>query len=264
VTYADPLDTERLNAELIGTDGLWRTAEVVASTGSTNADLAARARQGAPAGLVLATDHQLAGRGRLGRTWTAPAGSSIAMSVLLRPERDPATWTWLPLLAGLAVADSLRAVAGVPALLKWPNDVLVDDAKVCGILAERVDGPQGPACVLGLGINVHLAADELPVPTATSLAVLRPGGRFVRAEIMATVLATLALLYHRWEDGLDAELAADYLARSGTIGRSVRVLTGDGSSVTGEAVGVDAEGRLRVRTPAGVHTFAAGDVTHLR
>ena len=123
------------------------------------------------------------------------------MSVLLRPERDPATWTWLPLLAGLAVADSLRAVAGVPAVLKWPNDVLVDDAKVCGILAERVDGPQGPACVLGVGINVHLTADELPVPTATSLAVLRPGERFVRAEIMATVLATLALLYHRWEDG---------------------------------------------------------------
>ena len=94
--------------------------------------------------------------------------------------------------------------------------------------------------------------------------MLRPGERFVRAEIMATVLATLALLYHRWEDGLDAELAADYLARSGHH-RSVRpVLAGDGSSVTGEAVGVDAAGRLRVRTPAGVQTFAAGDVTHLR
>ena len=93
------------------------TAEVVASTGSTNADLAARARAGEPAGLVLATDHQVSGRGRLGRTWTAPSGSSIAMSVLLRPERDPATWTWLPLLAGLAVADSLRAVAGVPSVL---------------------------------------------------------------------------------------------------------------------------------------------------
>jgi BirA family biotin operon repressor/biotin-[acetyl-CoA-carboxylase] ligase len=264
VTYADPLDTERLRAELVNADRLWTTIEVVAETGSTNADLAARARQGETAGLVLATDHQVAGRGRLGRTWTAPAGSSIAMSVLLRPERDPATWTWLPLLAGLAVADSLRAVAGVPAVLKWPNDVLVDDAKVCGILAERVDGPREPACVLGLGINVHLAADELPVPTATSLAVLRPGEPFVRAEIMATVLAALALLYHRWEGGLDAELAADYLARSSTMGRSVRVLTGDGSSVTGEAVGVDAEGRLRVRTPTGVQTFAAGDVTHLR
>jgi BirA family biotin operon repressor/biotin-[acetyl-CoA-carboxylase] ligase len=264
VRYADPLDTNRLNAELVGADRLWRTAEVVASTGSTNADLAARARAGEPAGAVLATDHQVSGRGRLGRTWTAPAGSSIAMSVLLRPARDPATWTWLPLLAGLAVADSLRAVARVPAELKWPNDVLVADAKVCGILAERVDSAQGPACVLGLGVNVHLTEDELPVPTATSLAVLRPGERFVRAEIMATVLATLALLYHRWEDGLDTELAADYVARSGTIGRSVRVVLADGSSVTGEAVGVDPEGRLRVRTTTGVQTFAAGDVTHLR
>ena len=264
MTYADPLDTEQLRAELVDADRLWTTIEVVAETGSTNADLAARARHGEPSGAVLATDHQVAGRGRLGRTWSAPVGRSIAMSVLLRPERDPATWTWLPLLAGLAVADSLRAVAGVPAVLKWPNDVLVDDAKICGILAERVDGPQGPACVLGLGINVHLTADELPVPTATSLAVLRPGERFARAEIMATVLATLALLYHRWEDGLDAELAADYFARSGTIGRPVRVLDGDGTSVTGKAVGVDAEGRLRVRTPTGVQTFAAGDVTHLR
>ncbi|HEY5786090.1 MAG TPA: biotin--[acetyl-CoA-carboxylase] ligase [Microlunatus sp.] len=264
MTYADLLDTERLRAELADADRLWTTIEVVAETGSTNADLAARARAGEPAGVVLATDHQVSGRGRLGRTWTAPAGSSIAMSVLLRPARDPASWTWLPLLAGLAVADSLRAVAEVPAMLKWPNDVLVEDAKVCGVLAERVDSPSGPACVLGLGINVHLTADELPVPTATSLAVLRPGEPFVRAEIMATVLATLALLYHRWADGLDTELAVDYVARSGTLGRSVRVLTGDGSTVTGEATGVDAEGRLRIRTPTGVLTFAAGDVTHLR
>ena len=118
--------------------------------------------------------------------------------------------------------------------------------------------------MLGLGINVHLTADELPVPTATSLAVLRPGERFVRAEIMATVLAALALLYHRWEGGLDDELAADYVARSDTLGRPVRVLKADGSSVTGDAVGVDASGRLQVRTTTGVQTFAAGDVTHLR
>lgn len=260
----DLLDTERLRAELADADSLWRAAEVLAATGSTNADLAARARAGEPAGLVLATDHQLAGRGRLGRTWTAPAGSSIAMSVLLRPGREHAAWTWLPLLAGLAVADSLRAVADVPAVLKWPNDVLVDGRKICGILAERVDTPTGPACVLGMGVNVHLTVDQLPVPGATSLAVLRPGIPFVRAEIMATVLAALALLYHRWEDGRDAELIGEYEARCDTIGRSVRVLNADTSTVEGEAVGVDAEGRLRVRSAAGIQLFAAGDVTHLR
>lgn len=267
---ADRLDTARLTDALGAADRLWRSVEVVAHTGSTNADLAARARAGEPAGLVLATDHQVAGRGRLGRTWTAPAGSSIAMSVLLRPERDPVHWTWLPLLAGLAVADSLRAVAGVPAVLKWPNDVLVDGAKLCGILAERVDSPAGPggaggpACVLGMGVNVHLTAEQLPVPTATSLAVLRPGETFVRADIMATVLATLALLYHRWEDGRDVSLIGEYEARCATLGRLVRVHRPDGTTVEGEAVGVDAEGRLRVRTAGRIVVFAAGDVTHLR
>jgi BirA family biotin operon repressor/biotin-[acetyl-CoA-carboxylase] ligase len=264
VTYADPLDTERLRAELTDADSLWRTVEVVPVTGSTNVDLAARARAGEPAGAVLATDHQVSGRGRLGRTWTAPAGSSITLSVLLRPERDPVTWTWLPLLAGLAVADSLRAVADVPAVLKWPNDVLVDGAKICGILAERVDGPDAVACVLGMGINVHQIAEELPVPTATSLAVLRPERSFVRAEIMATVLAALALLYHRWESGHDDALIREYQARCDTLGRAVRVHKADGSTREGEAVGVDPEGRLRVRTASAVEVFAAGDVTHLR
>ena len=264
MTYGDPLDTAGLQAALADADQLWSGAEVLPETGSTNAELVARARAGAPSGFVLATDHQTSGRGRLGRTWIAPRGSSIAMSVLLRPGRPPADWTWLPLLAGLAVADSLRAVADVPAVLKWPNDVLVDDAKICGILAERVDAPSGPACVLGLGINVHLAADELPVPTATSLAVLRPDRTFVRAEIMATVLAALALLYHRWEARRDSELVEEYLARCDTLGRTVRVLQADGSSTEGQAVAVDAAGRLQVRTDTGVEAFAAGDVLHLR
>jgi BirA family biotin operon repressor/biotin-[acetyl-CoA-carboxylase] ligase len=264
VAHEDPLDSARLTAELADGDRLWRAAEVVPATGSTNADLVARAQAGEPAGLVLATDHQVAGRGRLGRTWTAPAGTAIAMSVLLRPARDPAAWTWLPLLAGLAVADSLRAVAGVPAQVKWPNDVLVDGAKICGVLAERVESASGVACVLGMGINVHQRTDDLPVPTATSLAVLRPGERFVRVELMATVLAALALLYHRWEAGRDADLASEYVARCDTLGRAVRVLDADSSTVDGEAVGVDPQGRLRVRTRTGVEVFAAGDVTHLR
>jgi len=264
MTYGDPLDTERLRAELANADSLWRAAEVLPRTGSTNADLATRARAGEPAGLVLAADHQVAGRGRLGRTWTTPAGSAVGMSVLLRPEREPAGWTWLALLAGLAVADSLRALADVPAVLKWPNDVLVDGAKICGVLAERVDTPTGAACVLGMGINVHQSADELPVPGATSLAVLRPGRTFARAELMATVLAALALLYHRWEVGRDADLIREYEARCDTLGRVVRVLQADSATVEGEAVGIDAEGRLRVRSGARVEVFAAGDVTHLR
>lgn len=265
----DPLDTARLQAELAGADRIWRAVEVLPETGSTNVELAARARAGEPPGLVLATDHQVAGRGRLGRTWTAPAGSGIAVSVLLQPERDPAAWTWLPLLAGLALADSLRAMVDVPAVLKWPNDVLVEGGKLAGILAERVDTATGPMCVLGLGINVHLTADELPVPTATSLAVLREGEHLVRAEIIATVLAAFAVLYHRWEAGagselVDARLAAEYASRCDTIGRQVRVLHADGSATLGQAVGVDVDGRLQVRSGTRIHTFAAGDVVHLR
>ncbi|SDT21546.1 BirA family transcriptional regulator, biotin operon repressor / biotin-[acetyl-CoA-carboxylase] ligase [Friedmanniella luteola] len=265
------LDADVLRRELVRPGGLWSTVDVVERTGSTNADLAARARAGAPAGSVLVTDFQDAGRGRLGRTWVAPRGTSVAMSVLLRPaDVDPARWTWLPLLAGLAVVEALRRAADVPALLKWPNDVLVDGLKVCGILAERVETPTGPACVLGMGVNVWLAADELPVPTATSLALLAqardPGSRPPsRNLVIATVLAVLELLYQRWE-GLDddAPFAASYLQRSATLGRQVRVHLADDVTVEGRAEALDAAGRLVVRTATGVRTFGAGDVVHLR
>lgn len=118
--------------------------------------------------------------------------------------------------------------------------------------------------MLGLGINVHLTADELPVPTATSLAVLRPDHTVGRAELMARVLANLGALYDRWEAGRDDELAAAYSACCDTLGRLVAVLQGDRSSVTGRAVDVDAHGRLRVEVAGRIEVFAAGDVTHLR
>ena len=139
--------------------------EVLPHTPSTNAVLAERAREGAPEGLVVATEHQTAGRGRLDRTWETPAGSALTFSTLLRPEVPPATWPWLPLLTGYAVAKAL-AGAGFGAVLKWPNDVLIGDRKVAGILVERVETPGGPAAVVGIGLNVLLAAEELPVPTA--------------------------------------------------------------------------------------------------
>lgn len=265
------LDAEVLRRELLRPGGLWSAVDVVERTGSTNADLAARARAGAPAGSVLVTDFQDAGRGRQGRTWVAPRGTSIAMSVLVRPaDVDPARWTWLPLLAGLAVVEALRRAADVPALLKWPNDVLVDGLKVCGVLAERVETPAGPACVLGTGVNVWLAADELPVPTATSLALLaqsrRPGSRPPsRTLLIATVLAAFELLYQRWEvleD--DAPFAASYLRRSDTLGRRVRVHLAGDVTVEGVAEALDVDGRLVVRTASGRQTFGAGDVVHLR
>ena len=262
----DPLDPARLRADLLEPGALWRTLDVVAEAGSTNADLAVRARAGESAGAVLITDYQSAGRGRLGRSWTAPPGSSIAMSVLVHPH-DVATgrWTWLPLLAGVAVVEALRRVGEAHAVLKWPNDVLVEGRKICGILAERVETPAGPACVIGMGLNVHLTEEQLPVPTATSLAVLNPSRVMGRNPLIVTILRAFAAIYSQWESSDDDDLfAVSYVKRCDTIGRRVRVSLADERVVEGEAEAIDRGGRLVVRTDAGLETFGAGDVVHLR
>lgn len=262
---ADVLNPDWLTRELIRPGGLWTQVEVVAETGSTNVDLASRARAGAEPGTIVVADHQVAGKGRLGRTWAAPAGTNVACSVLVRPY-DVATqrWSWLPLLTGLAVTEALRRAADVPALLKWPNDVLIDGRKVCGILAERVETPAGPMCVIGFGINVHLSADDLPVPTATSLALTSPAVP-TRNQVLVTVLTAFALLYDRWQsEDNDHAFAASYLQRSDTIGRQVRVILAGDQWVEGVAEAIDADGRLIVRTASGPQVFGAGDIVHLR
>lgn len=266
---SDPIDGSTLRAELVRSGSLWSVVDVVAQTGSTNADLAAAARGGAPSGTVLVADHQSAGRGRLGRTWMAPPGSSIAMSVLLRSEVARERWSWLPLLTGLAVSDGLRQACDLPADLKWPNDVLVADRKICGVLAERVDTDDGPAVVLGMGINVSLTAAELPVPTATSvtLALAELGAADIpvsRTAIVTTVLVSLARILQQWADTDSRAVAVAYRERCGTLGRDVRVDLDDGTSVHGTAESVDADGRLVLRVDHGRRSFAAGDVLHLR
>lgn len=271
----DPIERATLLAELVDVESLWSAIDVVDETGSTNADLAAAARAGAPVGSVLLADHQSAGRGRLGRTWTAPPGTSVAMSVLVRPTVAADRWTWLPLLAGLAVSDGIRQEADLPADLKWPNDVLVLGRKVSGVLAERVETPEGPAVVIGMGINVHLTPEELPVETATSLAIVLTElglGAFPlhRTSIVSTTLRSLERILARWEEVADVPgpgdggLALAYRERCATIGRDVRVDLSDGTSVLGVARDVDGSGRLVLDTADGSRTFGAGDVVHLR
>ena len=266
----DVIDLAELRQELVRPGGLWQKVDLVAETGSTNADLAARARQGEVPGTVLITDYQSAGRGRQGRTWTAPPGSGIAMSILVRPNGiDPSRWSWLSLLAGLAVADGVRRAAELPALLKWPNDVLLQTRKFCGILSERVDTAQGPACVVGIGINVSLAEEQLPVPSATSLAIAARefgGVPPSRTAVVATVLAAFELLYGRWEAqaGTDPSLAAAYAERCDTLGRLVRVVVSEQRGVEGIADRIDDDGRLVVRTTSGSDVYGAGDVVHLQ
>ena len=249
---------------LLGEPTPWRV-RTVASTGSTNADLAAIARAGEPAGSVLVADHQGAGRGRFERVWASPPGSSISMSVLLRPHRPTIDWGWLSLLVGLAVADSLRELGGGERVtLKWPNDALVDGKKLCGILSELVTTPQGNAAVCGWGVNVSMSAAELPVPHATSL--LLAGLPTDKDLLIATMLRRLDELVARWDAGVD--LADTYAAGCATIGRQVRVHLDEQSpnspTVEGRAVGVGANGELMVDVGGQVESFAAGDVVHLR
>jgi BirA family biotin operon repressor/biotin-[acetyl-CoA-carboxylase] ligase len=270
VPIADPIDEARLRKALLRENAPWTEVRVVEEAGSTNVDLVAQARCGAPSGSVLIANFQSAGRGRQGRTWSAPPGTGVAVSVLLHP-RDvaPARWGWLPLLAGLGVAEGLLRYPGVPASLKWPNDVLIGEGKVAGILAERIDSPRGPAVVIGFGVNVHLTAADLPVPSATSLALEASDGAIrgplSRTEVVRSCLTALGELYLTWQEGeSDEELATSYRARCATIGRRVRVELVRGPPMEGIATGVDAGGRLVVRTDSRVQIVGAGDVIHLR
>jgi len=294
-----PLDLAALHRAAVRPGGLWRTIEVVESTGSTNADLLARALAGEPEGTVLATEHQQAGRGRLGRTWITPPRAALTFSLLVRPGVPPARRGWLPLLTGIAVAGAITSVTGVATTLKWPNDVLADQGqagasqagagqagasqagagKLVGILAEAA----ADAIVVGIGVNVSTEQAELPdrgpgaLPAASLLtAGAKPEG-LDRTPLLLAILSAFEHRYRGWrEAGGDPEasgLRAAYLGRSGTIGRPVRAELPSGQALSGLAVGVDADGRLLVRSSSGtgsagaagsVVPVAAADVVHLR
>src|SRR5262249_35818911 len=148
---------------------------------------------------VLVAEHQTAGRGRLDRTWASPPRSGLTMSAAVRLDRvDGSRWPWIPLLAGLAVAAAVRSEAVLEATVKWPNDVVVGDRKLAGLLVERVESLTGPLAVIGIGLNVTLRAAELPVPTATSIA-LEGGSTTDRSVLARAVLRNLDNLLQRWE-----------------------------------------------------------------
>ncbi|MDO5512143.1 biotin--[acetyl-CoA-carboxylase] ligase [Corynebacterium sp.] len=234
----------------------------VDSTGSTNADLLADTT--APAYTALVAGEQSAGRGRLGRPWASPPGTQSIMSVLLRPSSaELDRLGTIPLAAGLAVLDAVRVVSGAAEgpELKWPNDVLWEGRKLCGILAEAAGFPEDPRVVVGLGVNVSLTREQLPVPHATSLAL---EGVSVSAEEMTVeVLAALHRRLQQWSRG-DRSLMDDYRAECITIGKAVRVETATGD-LLGEVTDVAPDGRIDLLTrDSERHLIAAGDVTHLR
>lgn len=280
----------------------------VAETGSTNSDLIVAAATGGETHWhdfsVYVTGFQKAGRGRSGRQWLAPAGSSLFVSVLIRPKAPIETYGWLPLLAGLAMsraikdrlldprgqnhgrsgiwgevaddavsAEALRSARAVG--VKWPNDVLVGEHKICGVLSELL--PNGKGVVIGAGLNLTLTREQLPVETATSLALIGD------AEAVAGEAATDATLDDILSRYLIAlrDLMNDFDAYNGnaaragletsvsqaclTLGQQVRVIMPGDQEVWGTAKSIDAQGRLVVETTQGqIIEVSAGDIVHLR
>ncbi len=267
-----PLNGAALRQALTNIDGgLYCDIEVVESTGSTNSDLAALAlADDASEGAVHVAEQQTSGRGRLDRTWTAPARSGLFFSVLLEPSKVPVhRLGWLPLLAGVATATAISRTVGIDTALKWPNDLLVtvdgEERKAGGILAERA-GER--FVVLGIGINVSLGEDELPVPTAGSLALT--GARALdRGPLLRAVLRSLEQWYVPWRDALGDPAASGlqeaYAAGCATLGRRVRAELPGERTLVGEAVALDGDGRLVIAVDGGGReAVGAGDVVHLR
>ena len=246
-----------MHAALLTPTGPWAGLDVHADLGSTNVEAA---RLGEPWRVVVA-DHQSAGRGRLGRSWEAPPGTSVAVSVLL--PAPAGGMGWMPLATGLAVARAVAQTAGVHAAVKWPNDVLVEEdawRKVCGVLCEV--HPAG--VVVGFGVNVSQTREELPVDSATSLRLC--GAQQVRREdLVVSCLAHLADLHAGLLAGGPAREAvrAAYRAACRTLGMVVDVTTGERVHRV-QALSVDDEGRLVVRDRGREYAVAAGDVVHVR
>lgn len=266
----EPLDPARLRAAL---GGRWAAVDVVDETTSTNADLLAAAARGAADRTLLAAETQVAGRGRFDRVWTSPPGAGLLVSLLVRPATPLVAWGWLPLLAGVALARAVRAEAGIDAVLKWPNDLLTPDGgKLAGILVQAAEG----AAVIGIGLNVSTTAAELPVDTASSLA-LAGAPAVDRTALLAAIASAVDEQVSRWDAaGGDAQtcgLLADYTALCDTLGRQVRVSLGGGEVrvslgggevLEGTAEAVADGGGLQVRAGQQTHVVNAGDVEHLR
>jgi BirA family biotin operon repressor/biotin-[acetyl-CoA-carboxylase] ligase len=270
VTNADAartqLDAERLTGLLAGTPSDWPPPLLLLSTGSTNDEVAALATGGAPEGTCVVAEEQTSGRGRQGREWVSPVGAGLWASILVRPGDVPKDrWGWLSLAAGLAAHDAVRSVAGVPALLKWPNDIVVNAAacggdagprKLGGILSQVDDAT---AVCVGIGINVSLTTPELPIPQATS--ILLEGGTVDREALLVALLEAMRVRLGQWRSD-DPVLVADYREACLTIGRLVDVAMPNGSHLEGEVTGIDDDGHLKVTDGEQVHTITAGDVIH--
>jgi BirA family biotin operon repressor/biotin-[acetyl-CoA-carboxylase] ligase len=257
--------TEHSVAAAAGAAGLPPdAARYVESTGSTNADLLAAADEGAPEWTVLVAGHQTAGRGRLGRTWEEPPGSSLLVSVLLRPSMTPARAPVASLAAGVAVAEAIEAVANLRVRCEWPNDVVTAEGhKLAGVLVEsRIEGNRLLHIVVGSGVNLTQSPGDLPAQVrlpATSLAI--EGERADANDLLAAYLRRLSLRYDR--SAFQPTVLDAFRERCSTIGRRVRATTVDGTTVEGEATAVGDLGELIVATQAGEVAVTSAELERL-
>lgn len=246
-----PVEVERLL-----TDPLWERVDGTPETGSTNDDCKVLARAGAPCGSVIVTGRQTGGKGRLGRTWVSPEGG-VYLSALLRPSCGPADISPLSPACTLGVARGLESL-GVDCKLKWPNDVLIDDHKVAGVLLEMsAETDQVDWIVVGCGVNVRRAENGFAGAAFVGDHVDAPP-----SNVAAAVLDGIAAAYREFEAGGFAALLPEYESRHSLGGREVAVRDGAGRIIAaGEAVGVDNGGRLLVRDASGIVPVVAGEVT---
>lgn len=263
----DGLDEASVLGEL-ATAWLGHPYHYVTSIDSTNDRLKTWAADPArTAGTVLLAEYQSAGRGRLDRRWEAPPGTALLFSTLLRPGWPARRGAWLTMLAGLAAAEAIEGVAGLPARLKWPNDVLVEQdgqwRKTGGLLLDAtLDGERLATAIVGIGLNVNVPAVDLAAFATPATSLLAAGGRVVaRRALLADLLGRLEHAYVAADAGQSPVGA--WSARLQTLGQPVTVTAaGSAEPLLGVAAGVDAYGRLLVHDAAGqLHTVAAGDVT---
>jgi len=255
-----PLDSGAIRL-VLETSRLGRAIELYDAIDSTNRRAAEWAREGAPDGAVVLAERQTAGKGRLGRRWFAPAGSSLLMSIVLRPEIQPVQAQRMTMICSLGAAQAIEQVTGLRPALKWPNDLLLSGKKLGGVLTELgVSGGRLTNVIVGMGLNVNLALDQLPEAMSPPTSLLAELGRLVdRHVLLLSILSRIDGLYDRFLGGWSPHEA--WRQRLDTIGREVSVGDADGV-VIGVAEDVDPDGALLVRSSDRVvRRMLAGDVT---
>jgi BirA family biotin operon repressor/biotin-[acetyl-CoA-carboxylase] ligase len=233
---------------------------------STNVEAASRAVEGAPEGLCVVASEQTAGRGRLERQWISPKGAGLYCSIILRPQFAQSLWPLLTLMAAVAVHDALLNVYDLETDIKWPNDILVNDKKLCGILAETIDTPLGHAVILGIGVNLKhnsYSAELDGVATSVEVAAGRSGDSQVVLEALVGLLVRYYAILQR--SGGSEEIVRQWSTRSSYAnGKRIRVANGD-QILEGTTRGLEQDGALRIETDTGkIQTIRAGDVTAVR